>query len=72
MSAACSLLLVTAAGRPHGGRAADFGKGRGGLLDIARAFITPTAILETPEAVPRGDVSPATLLRCFRHPEDEE
>ena len=36
-----------AAGHPQGGRAADFGNGEGGLLDAARAFITPSAVIET-------------------------
>ncbi len=36
-----------AAGHPQGGRAADFGAGGSGLLDQARAFITPTAIIDT-------------------------
>jgi hypothetical protein len=30
-----------AAGRPQGGRAADFGNGEGGLLEAAREYITP-------------------------------
>jgi hypothetical protein len=36
-----------AAGRSQAGRAADFGTGEGGLLEIARQLITPEAILET-------------------------
>jgi hypothetical protein len=36
-----------AAGRPQGGRAADFGNGEGGLLEAAREFITPNAVMET-------------------------
>ncbi|WP_298256979.1 hypothetical protein [Bradyrhizobium sp.] len=36
-----------AAGRAQGGRAADFGSGEGGLLDAARAYITPNTIIET-------------------------
>ena len=36
-----------AAGRPQGGRAADYGSGEGGLLDAARAYITPNTIIET-------------------------
>ena len=36
-----------AAGRPQGGRAADFGSGEGGLLEAAREFITPNAVMET-------------------------
>ena len=36
-----------AAGRPQGGRAADFGNGEGGLLDTAREYITPNAVIDT-------------------------
>jgi hypothetical protein len=36
-----------AAGRPQGGRAADFGTGEGGLIDLVREYITPNAIMET-------------------------
>lgn len=36
-----------AAGRPQGGRAADFGSGEGGLIEAAREYITPNAIMET-------------------------
>ena len=36
-----------AAGRPQGGRAADYGSGEGGLLDAAREYITPSAMLDT-------------------------
>ena len=36
-----------AAGRPQGGRAADFGNGDGGLIAAVRAYITPNAIMET-------------------------
>ena len=36
-----------AAGRAQGGRAADYGSGEGGLLDAARAYITPNTIIET-------------------------
>jgi hypothetical protein len=36
-----------AAGHPEGGRAADLGTGEGGLLEAARAYITPEAVLET-------------------------
>jgi hypothetical protein len=35
------------AGRPQGGRAADYGSGEGGLLDSVRAYITPNTIIET-------------------------
>ncbi len=36
-----------AAGRPQGGRAADFGNGEGGLLDTSREYITPNAVIGT-------------------------
>ena len=36
-----------AAGRPQGGRAADFGNGEGGLIEVVREYITPTAVMET-------------------------
>ena len=39
--------LEIAAGRPQGGRAADFGNGEGGMLDAVRAYITPNTILDT-------------------------
>lgn len=47
-----------AAGRPQGGRAADFGTGGGGILDAVREYITPNVILETSG----GDSSPGGLL----------
>lgn len=40
-------LSEIAAGRPQGGRAADFGNGDGGLIASVRAYITPKAIMET-------------------------
>jgi hypothetical protein len=36
-----------AAGREQAGRAADFGTGEGGLLEMARQLITPEAVMET-------------------------
>ena len=36
-----------AAGRPQGGRAADFGSGEGGLIEAVRAYITPNAVMDT-------------------------
>lgn len=36
-----------AAGRPQGGRAADFGGGDGSIIDAVREYVTPKAILET-------------------------
>src|SRR5215813_15160274 len=35
------------AGRPQGGRAADFGSGDGRIIDAVREYITPKTILET-------------------------
>lgn len=40
-------LSEIAAGRPQGGRAADFGNGEGGLIAAVRAYITPNAVMET-------------------------
>jgi hypothetical protein len=73
-----------AAGRPQGGRAADFGSGEGGLLEAAREFITPNAVMETSGgdpstggglvAAPRpGDaVSFTPLLPPRMPPKDEQ
>jgi hypothetical protein len=36
-----------AAGRPQGGRAADFGGGDGTIIDMVREYVTPKAVLET-------------------------
>jgi hypothetical protein len=36
-----------AAGRPQGGRAADFGEGYGDIIDAAREYVTPKVILQT-------------------------
>jgi hypothetical protein len=36
-----------AAGHPQGGRAADFGSGEGGVIDAAREYIVPKAVVET-------------------------
>ena len=36
-----------AAGRPQGGRAADFGTGEGGLIEAVRAYITPNVVMDT-------------------------
>jgi hypothetical protein len=36
-----------AAGRPQGGRAADFGGGDGTIIDAVREYVTPKVILET-------------------------
>jgi hypothetical protein len=36
-----------AAGRPQGGRAADFGGGDGTVIDMVREYVTPKAIIET-------------------------
>jgi len=35
------------AGRPQGGRAADFGSGEGRLIDAVREYVTPKTVLET-------------------------
>ncbi|WP_407180326.1 hypothetical protein [Bradyrhizobium sp. STM 3562] len=73
-----------AAGHPQGGRAADFGTGEGGLLDAARALITPTAIMETSggdpstgggaSSIPQGaeGVSFTPLLPPRMPPKDEQ
>ena len=64
-----------AAGRPQGGRAADFGDGDGSVIQAAREYITPSIILETSGGDPStgGDClrPPAMamgcrLRRCFR------
>jgi len=36
-----------AAGRPQGGRAADFGTGEGGLIEAVREYITPNVVMDT-------------------------
>jgi hypothetical protein len=36
-----------AAGRPQGGRAADYGNGEGSVLDAVREYITPNLIVDT-------------------------
>jgi hypothetical protein len=36
-----------AAGRPQGGRAADFGNGEGALLEVAREYIIPKIVIQT-------------------------
>ncbi len=72
-----------AAGHPQGGRAADFGNGEGGLLDQARAYITPNAIIDTSggdpstggaSAVPQGGegISFTPLLPPRMPPKDEQ
>jgi hypothetical protein len=72
-----------AAGRPQGGRAADFGTGQGGLLQAAREYITPFAVLDTlggdPStggglvAVPRaGEISFTPLLPPRMPPKDQQ
>ena len=73
-----------AAGRPQGGRAADFGSGEGGLLEAAREYITPNAVIDTSggdpstggglAAAPRpGDaVSFTPLLPPRMPPKDEQ
>ncbi|WP_024507080.1 hypothetical protein [Bradyrhizobium sp. ARR65] len=73
-----------AAGHPQGGRAADFGTGEGGLLEQARAYITPSAIVDTSggdpstgggaTAIPQGaeGVSFTPLLPPRMPPKDEQ
>ena len=73
-----------AAGRPQGGRAADFGDGGGSVLQAAREYITPSTILDTSGgdpstgggslAAPReGDeVSFTPLLPPRMPPKDEQ
>ncbi|WFU43937.1 hypothetical protein QA640_16705 [Bradyrhizobium sp. CB82] len=36
-----------AAGRPQGGRAADFGGGDGTIIAMVREYVTPKAVIET-------------------------
>ena len=43
-----------AAGRPQGGRAADFGNGEGGLIEAVREYITPSIVMD----MSGGDPSP--------------
>jgi hypothetical protein len=71
-----------AAGRPQGGRTADFGSGEGGLLEAAREFITPNVVMDTSggdpstgelAAAPRaGDVVSFTPLLPPRMPPKDE
>ena len=56
-----------AAGRPQGGRAADFGTGEGGLIAAVRAYITPNAVIETSG----GDPSTGGGLMAAPRPGDE-
>ena len=56
-----------AAGRPQGGRAADFGTGEGGLIEAVREYITPNAIIETSG----GDPSTGGGLMGAPRPDDE-
>ena len=56
-----------AAGRPQGGRAADFGTGEGGLIDAVRAYITPNVLLDTSGGDPStggGLMAPAPAARA--------
>ena len=53
-----------AAGRPQGGRAADFGDGGGSVLQAAREYITPSMILDTSGG--RVPVTKYRLHRCSR------
>jgi hypothetical protein len=56
-----------AAGRPQGGRAADFGTGEGSLLAAARELITPNTIVQTAG----GDASTGGDLMATPRPGDE-
>jgi hypothetical protein len=56
-----------AAGRPQGGRAADFGAGEGGLLEAARELITPNAVIDTSG----GDPSTGGGVAAAPRPGDE-
>ncbi|MEH2477473.1 hypothetical protein V1282_000830 [Nitrobacteraceae bacterium AZCC 2146] len=66
-----------AAGRPQGGRAADFGNGEGGLLEAVRGSTSPRTLLWTRRgAIPRRErdwsephalAMRYRLLRSFRH-----
>ena len=56
-----------AAGRPQGGRAADFGDGGGSVLQAAREYITPSMILDTSG----GDSSTGGGLLVSPRPGDE-
>ena len=56
-----------AAGRPQGGRAADFGDGGGSVLQAAREYITPSMILDTSG----GDPSTGGGLLVAPRPGDE-
>ena len=56
-----------AAGRPQGGRAADFGTGEGGLLAAARQLITPNTVIQTAG----GDASTGGELTATPRPGDE-
>ena len=71
------------AGRPQGGRAADFGSGEGGLIEAVRAYITPNVVLDTSGGDPStgggliapraGDgVSFAPLLPPRMPPKDQQ
>jgi hypothetical protein len=51
-----------AAGRPQGGRAADFGNGEGGLLEAVREYITPNVVMDTSG----GDPSTGGLVAAPR------
>jgi hypothetical protein len=74
-----------AAGRPQGGRAADFGTGEGGLVEAVREYIVPNVVMETsggdpstgaglmaPRAGDRDVVSFTPLLPPRMPPKDEQ
>jgi hypothetical protein len=56
-----------AAGRPQGGRAADFGDGAGSIFQAAREYITPSMVLDTTG----GDSSTGGGLLVAPSPGDE-
>jgi hypothetical protein len=73
-----------AAGRPQGGRAADYGNGEGGLVEAVREYITPSVVMDMSggdpstggglAVTPRGDdaVSFTPLLPPRMPPKDEQ
>ena len=72
-----------AAGRPQGGRAADFGTGEGGLVESVREYIMPNVVMATSGGDPStgafsappqggGGVSFTPLLPPRMPPKDEQ
>jgi hypothetical protein len=52
-----------AAGRPQGGRAADYGNGEGGFLEAVREYITPSAIMDMSGGDPSSGGGSAAAAR---------